>query len=142
MKTLQNSAVLVARLIIAAWFIPSGIEKIVQYSGTADYMTANGVPAWLLPLVILTEIGCAAFILVGWKTRLFALLLAGYTFLAVLLFHLHPANAGDQIVQMAELVDAAGFLVLFAFGAGDWSLDSLLARRHPGHAAPKMHATA
>ncbi|MGH8154197.1 MAG: DoxX family protein, partial [Rhodanobacteraceae bacterium] len=105
MKTAQNAAVLLARLFIFAWFLPEGIEKIVQYSGTAGYMAANGVPAWLLPLVVLTEIACAVFLLVGWKTRVFALLLAGYTLLAVLLFHLHPANAGDKIAQMAELVD-------------------------------------
>lgn len=128
-KPIQDAAVLLARIAIFAWFLPAGIDKITQYSGTAAFMAANGVPAWLLPLAIITEIGCAVFLLVGWKTQLFALLLAGYTLLAVLLFHLHPANAAEQITQMAEVVDAGGFLVLFAHGAGNWSLDHLLARR-------------
>lgn len=135
MKAIQNAAVLLARLFIFAWFLPEGIGKIAQYSGTVGYMAANGVPGWLLPLVIATEISCAVFLLVGWKTRLFAFLLAGYTLLAVLLFHLHPANAGEKITQMAELVDAGGFLVLFAHGAGDWSLDAWLARRRSTNAA-------
>lgn len=129
MKSIQNAAVLLARIFIFAWFLPSGIEKIGQYAGTAAYMASNGVPGALLPLVIATEIGCAVFLLVGWKTRLFAFLLAGYTLLAVILFHMHPADATEKIIQMAELVDAGGMLVLFAHGAGDWSLDGLLARR-------------
>lgn len=129
MDTIRNAAVLVARLFIGAWFIPSGIEKIFQYSGTAGYMASAGVPAWLLPLVIATEIGCGLFILFGWQTRLFAFLLAGYTLLAVLLFHLHPATPTEKIIQMAELVDAGGFLVLFAHGAGAFSVDAWLARR-------------
>lgn len=126
---LKNAAVLIARIIICAWFLPEGIHKITHYAGTAAYMTAHGVPSWLLPLVILTEIGCAVFLLLGWKTRLFAFLLAGYTFLAVLLFHVPAANPADKIMQMAELVDAAGFLVLCAHGAGDWSLDAVLGQR-------------
>jgi putative oxidoreductase len=129
MKSIENAAVLLARIFIFVWFVPEGIEKIVHYSGTAAYMAANGVPAWLLPLVIATEVVCGILLLVGWKTRLFAFLLAGYTLLAVVLFHLYPANAAEKITQMAELVDAGGMLVLFAHGAGGFSLDAWLARR-------------
>lgn len=129
MKALQNAAVLLARIVICWWFLPSGIGKILQYGGVEKYMTAHGVPTELLPLAILTEIGCAVFLLVGWKARWFALWLAIYTFLAVLLFHVPPADHVDSIVQMAELVDGVGFLVLWAHGAGDWSLDGILGRR-------------
>lgn len=129
MKTLSNLAVLVARIFIFAWFLPAGLEKIGGYAATAGYMASQGVPGWLLPLVIVTEIGGAIFLLFGWRTRLVSFLLAGYTILAVLLFHLHPGDETGKIVQMAELVDAGGFLVLFAHGAGDWSLDAWLARR-------------
>lgn len=138
MKTIYDAAVLLARIAICAWFLPEGIEKIIGYAGTAGYMSANGVPAWLLPLVIATEIACAVFLLVGWKTRLFAFLLAGYTFLAVVLFHAHPADATAKIIQMAELVDAAGFLVLFAHGAGRFSIDALLERRHAKVDPPRV----
>ncbi|MEY2340771.1 DoxX family protein [Acidithiobacillus sp. IBUN Pt1247-S3] len=128
---MQNAAVFLARIIIFAWFLPAGLSKITNYTGTAHYMVANGVPGWLLPLVILTEVGGSIVILLGWNTRVFAFLLAGYIFLAVLFFHLEPTTAMGKIVQMAELVDAGGMLVLFAHGAGDWSLDYLLASRKP-----------
>lgn len=136
MKTLSNLAVLVARIFIFAWFLPAGLEKISGYAATAGYMTSQGVPGWLLPLVIVTEIGGAIFLLFGWRTRLVAFLMAGYTLLAVLLFHLHPSDETGKIIQMAELVDAGGFLILFAHGAGDWSLDGWLARRR---AAKALH---
>lgn len=129
MNVFQNGAVAIARILTCVWFLPEGIEKIIHYGGTVGYMAAHGVPGWLLPLVIATEIICAIMILLGWKTRLFALLLAGYTFLTVILFHIPAADAAAKIVQMAELVDGAGFLVLFAFGAGDWSLDHWRTRR-------------
>lgn len=132
METIRNAAVLLARIFIGAWFIPEGIEKIMAYGATAGYMAGAGVPGALLPLVIATEIICGVTILFGWYTRLFAILLAGYTLLAVLLFHLHPETQTDKIIQMAELVDAGGFLVLFAHGAGAWSVDGWRAarRRH------------
>ncbi len=136
MDTIRNAAVLLARIFIGAWFIPEGIEKILAYSATAGYMASGGVPSWLLPLVIATELVCGVTILLGWYTRLFAFLLAGYTLLAVLLFHLHPATPTDKIIQMAELVDAGGFLVLFAFGAGGWSLDAWRERRR--HRTPAL----
>jgi putative oxidoreductase len=132
MNALQNAAVLLARIMICWWFLPEGIEKILHYGGMEKYMMAHGVPTELLPVAIVTEIACAVFLLIGWKARWFALWLAIYTFLAVLLFHVPPADHVDKIVQMAELVDGAGFLVLWAHGAGEWSLDGILGRRRKG----------
>lgn len=129
MKQLEDAAVLVARIMLCWWFLPEGIEKILHYGGMEKYMTMHGVPTGLLPFAIVTEIACAVFLLVGWKTRWFALWLAFYVFLAVLLFHVPAADHVDAIVQMAELVDGAGLLVLWAHGAGNWSLDGILRRR-------------
>jgi putative oxidoreductase len=84
----------------------------------------------LLPLVIVLEIGGGILVLLGWHTRIASLLLAGFTILALLLFHL-PVTAENQIVFLAELGVAGGFLVLAAHGPGAWSLDTWLARRTP-----------
>lgn len=129
MNAIYNLAVLAARVVFFFWFLPSGIGKITGYAGTVAYMGAHGVPGFLLPLVIATEILGAVFLLIGWKTRLFAFLVAGYTVLAVLLFHVPAADDIGKIIQMSELVGGGGFLVLFAHGAGDWSVDAWLARR-------------
>jgi putative oxidoreductase len=133
MKTLTNSADLLGRLFLVLLFLVAGYGKIGGYAGTAAYMAANGVPGLLLPLVIVLEIGGGILILLGWHTRIMSLLLAGFTLLALLLFHL-PVTADNQIVFLAELGVAGGFLVLAAHGAGAWSLDAWRARRVPANA--------
>jgi putative oxidoreductase len=130
MKTLTNGADLLGRLFLVLLFVISGFGKIGGYAGTTAYMAANGVPGMLLPLVIVLEIGGGILVLLGWHTRIASLLLAGFTILALLLFHL-PVTAENQIVFLAELGVAGGFLVLAAHGPGAWSLDTWLARRTP-----------
>jgi putative oxidoreductase len=133
MKTLSNGSDLLGRLFLVLLFVISGFGKIGGYAGTAAYMAANGVPGLLLPLVIVLEIGGGILVLIGWHTRIASLLLAGFTILALLLFHM-PVTAENQIVFLAELGVAGGFLVLAAHGAGAWSLDAWLARRTPAKA--------
>jgi len=130
MKTFTHSADLLGRLFLALLFLTAGFGKIGGYAGTAAYMAANGVPGMLLPLVIMLELGGGILVLLGWHTRIMSLLLAGFTILALLLFHL-PITAENQIVFLAELGVAGGFLVLAAHGPGAWSLDAWLARRSP-----------
>ena len=130
MKTFTHSADLLGRLFLVLLFLTAGFGKIGGYAGTAAYMAANGVPGMLLPLVIMLELGGGILVLLGWHTRIMSLLLAGFTILALLLFHL-PITAENQIVFLAELGVAGGFLVLAAHGPGAWSLDAWLARRSP-----------
>ena len=130
MKTFTHSADLLGRLFLVLLFLTAGFGKIGGYAGTAAYMAANGVPGLLLPLVIVLELGGGILVLLGWHTRIASLLLAGFTILALLLFHL-PVTAENQIVFLAELGVAGGFLVLAAHGPGAWSLDTWLARRTP-----------
>lgn len=134
MKTFTHGADVLGRLFLVLLFLIAGYGKIGGYAGTAAYMAANGVPSSLLPLVIALEIGGGILLLLGWRTRIMSLLLAGFTILALLLFHL-PITAENQIVFFAELGVAGGFLVLAAHGAGAWSLDAWLARRAPAKAA-------
>ncbi len=130
MKMLTNGASLLGRLFLAPLFLIAGFGKIGGYASTAAYMAANGVPGMLLPLVIVLEIGGGILILLGWHTRIVSLLLAGFTILALLLFHM-PVTAANQIVVLAELGVAGGFLLLAAHGPGAWSLDAWLARHAP-----------
>ncbi|HEX5951696.1 MAG TPA: DoxX family protein [Rhodanobacteraceae bacterium] len=130
MKTLSHGSDLLGRLFLVLLFVISGFGKIGGYAGTAAYMAANGVPGLLLPLVIVLEIGGGILVVLGWHTRIASLLLAGFTILALLLFHM-PVTAENQIVFLAELGVAGGFLVLAAHGAGAWSLDAWRVRRAP-----------
>lgn len=121
---LAPAAELLGRVLLASLFLLSGLGKVASYLATADYMSSMGVPGSLLPIVIATEVGGALSIVLGWKTRLVSLGLAGFTLLAAALFH---ANLGDQVqmVMFLKNVSIAGaFLLLAAHGAGRFSLDA------------------
>lgn len=123
MDSLRPLAALVGRILIAAMFVMGGISKITGYAGTQQYMEAFGIPGWLLPLVIATEILGGIAIIVGWQTRLAALALAGFTALAALFFHSDFADQMQMLLFMKNMAVVGGFLFLFAFGAGALSLD-------------------
>jgi putative oxidoreductase len=124
MNTQQKLADLLGRVMIAAIFLVSGIGKISGYAGTQAYMEAQGVPGALLPLVIALEVLGAVAIIVGWRTRLFAFLLAGFSVVSAVIFHRASGDAMQSILFMKNVAMAGGFLFLVARGAGEWSLDA------------------
>ena len=125
----------VARLLLSFMFILSGLQKITGYAGTQQYMEAMGVPGALLPLAILTEIAGGIALLLGWQARIAAVLLAGFSVISGLLFHLLPslgmegmAAQGEMISFMKNLTIAGGMLMVVAAGPGKWSLDARAGR--------------
>ena len=66
--------------------------------------------------------------ILGWQTRITALLLAGYTLLTALVFHTNFADQIEMIMFLKNVSIAGGFLLLVANGAGSLSLDRRLAR--------------
>jgi putative oxidoreductase len=81
------------------------------------------VPAALLPVVIAAEVFGAIAIILGWQTRVTALLLAGYALLTALVFHNNLADQIQMIMFFKNVSIAGGFLLLVANGAGPLSLD-------------------
>lgn len=120
---LTDAAKLVGRILLALMFVLGGYSKIGGYAGAQGYMAAQGVPGILLPAVILLELVGGLMIVVGFKTRLVALALFGFTVIASLLFHMNWAAPMQQMIFMKNIAVAGGFLVLFAAGPGRWSLD-------------------
>ena len=119
---------LAGRILLAVLFLLSGLGKIGNYSATAAYMSAAGVSTALLPLVIATEVGGAIAIIVGWKTRVAAFLLAGFTLVTALTFHNNFADQIQMVMFLKNVSIAGAFLLLVANGAGPLSLDHRLAR--------------
>jgi putative oxidoreductase len=113
-----------ARILMAQIFIVSGWSKLTGYAGTRQYMEAAGLPGFLLPLVILTELGGGILLLVGYKARWVALALAGFTLLSALIFHLKPGDQQQMINFMKNLAMAGGLLLVVRSGAGAPSLDA------------------
>ena len=142
-RSTQDAFSFAARLLMVALFLPAGIGKLTGFEGTVGYIASVGLP---LPtagaaLALVVEIVGGAALLLGFQTRLAALVLAAFTLVASYFFHAFWAVPADQamVTQLLfykNVAVAGGLLALVASGAGGWSLD---ARRE---AAPARLATA
>jgi len=131
MNTIEKGTDLAGRILLATIFVHAGLSKIGAYAGTQAYMADAGVPGALLPAVIALEVLGGIALVIGYRARLSALLLAVFTVLSALLFHLAPDQM-QQLMFLKNLAIAGGLLVLAARGAGAWSLDA----RNAALAAP------
>jgi putative oxidoreductase len=121
--TIVNLATLLGRVLLSLIFIMSGIGKIADTAGTTAYMASAGLPGFLLPLAIITELGGGLLIVIGYQTRVVALALAGFSVVAGAIFHHNFADQNQMVHFMKNLAIAGGFLILFANGAGAVSID-------------------
>ncbi len=119
---------LAARILLSAMFFMAGLSKIGAYAGTQGYMESQGVPGFLLPLVIGVEVIASVLLVVGWQTRYAAIALAVFTAAAALMFHLNFADQIESIMFMKNIAITGGLLLLATHGAGELSLDSKLAK--------------
>lgn len=114
---------LVARLLMAYIFIIAGWGKVTAYQATAGYMESMGVPAALLPITILVELGGGLALLFGFQTRFAALGLAVFSLITGFIFH---SGVDDAVNLMKNLAIAGGLLFLVLHGAGKLSLDHII----------------
>jgi len=123
MAKLTDYAQSVARVLLALIFVIAGAAKINNFEGTQGYMESAGVPGILLPLVIALELLGGLAIIVGYRTRLVALALAGFCIASGVLFHFDPADQAQMTSLMKNVAIAGGFLLLFVHGPGPLAVD-------------------
>lgn len=124
MNQLQAFSALLGRLFLAMIFIQSGLSKMSDYAATQGYMDAMAVSSALLPLVIALEVVGGIAIVIGFKARLVALAMAGFSLLSALLFHTNFSDHTQTIMLMKNIAIAGGFLMIVAHGAGAYALDN------------------
>lgn len=128
MDKMKDVALLAGRVLLALMFVMAGWSKIGGYAGTQGYMEAMGVPGFMLPLVILLELGGGLAVVLGLFTRSLSVLLAGFTLMAAFIFHYQPAEQMQILMFMKNVSVAGGFLALAAAGAGAFSVDARLGK--------------
>ena len=111
------------RVLIAFMFVMSGLNKINNYGNTAGWMNAMGVPGSLLPIVIVLEVLGGAAIMIGWQTRIAAILFAAFSVMSAAIFHADFSDQNQMIHFMKNVSIAGGFLFLIVHGAGTYSMD-------------------
>lgn len=127
----RNALLLLSRLLFAALFVPSGFQALSDIAGTTGYFAGLGLPlptlaAWGTGLF---ELIAGLLILVGFQTRITALLLAAFCIAAGFIGH-YGQGGGDamltflhQQMLMKDITISGGFLALAMAGAGAWSVD-------------------
>ena len=83
-------------------------------------------PGALLPLVIALEVFGALAIIIGYKTKVVAFLLAGFSIVSAILFHNNFDDQMQAALFMKNIAIAGGFMFLVVNGAGLFSIDNKL----------------
>ena len=117
---------LVGRIFISLIFLVAGIGKILNYEGTIGYRESFGVPGSLLIPAIIIEILFPLLVIVGYKTKFFAIILALFAILLAVIFHTDFSNQMQLMSFLKNFAIAGGFLIIFVRGAGKYSIDQRL----------------
>jgi putative oxidoreductase len=128
---MNNPMVLVVgRALLSAVFLVAGVRKILIWGAQVAYFTRLGFPAPELftVLAIAIELAAGLALLVGWKTRWAAWLLALFVLIATFMAHrFWEFDAAQQANQMnhflKNLAIIGGLMFVAAFGPGPASVD-------------------
>jgi putative oxidoreductase len=116
----------VGRLLIGGIFMMSGAGKLGQQAGITAAIAHAGLPlpalGWLVALVV--EIGFGLLLVLGWRIRPVALVLAAWCLVTAAFFHNNFADQNTMIHFLKNVMIAGGLLQIAHFGAGALSLDA------------------
>jgi putative oxidoreductase len=132
----HDTVLLVARVAMAAIFLPSGFQKLTHLATFAQSLSQRGVPgaAELAPLGAGVEFLGALLILLGIRLRWAALLMAVFTAVAALISHrfwelADVARTQQQVQFMKNIAIIGGFLALFVAGPGRYAVEHWIGER-------------
>lgn len=120
------------RVLLGLYFIlPGAVLKITNMDGTAASMAEHGMVfvTFFLVLTILIQLFGGIAMVVGYKVKPTAFLLAGLTLVISLVMHDFwniPSETQNFVKNMGIM---AGLLVSAGLGAGGWSLDSKIEKK-------------
>lgn len=117
---------LLGRIGIAAIFILSGLAKLAAPAATIGYIQSVGLPFPQLGLVIaiLVELVGGIALVLGYRLRVVATVLALFSIVTALAFHAALSDQNQFIHFFKNVAIAGGLLNVIALGGGAWSLDA------------------
>lgn len=122
----------VARAMLASLFVVSGFGKLAAPAATKAYITSAGLPlpdlAYLVAVVV--EVGLGLALLLGYRTRVVAALMAAFTLATAFAFHSDFADSVQMTNFLKNVAISGGLLLVAAYGAGAFALDALRSRRN------------
>lgn len=129
MNTSTSSAATLGRILMSSLFLMSGIGKLADPVGTQAYIASKALPwpeaAYVIAIVI--ELGFGTALVLGYRTRIVAAVMAIFTLATGLTFHDNFADPKQLISFMKNIAITGGFLQVIVWGAGSLSLDAFIA---------------
>ena len=119
---MEKTFITVGRMLLGLYFLLPGISKIPSYAGTTEYMLLHNIPlaSILLPITIVLQIGLGVMLIIGYRIKESALILAALTIFINIGMHdfwnEYPnTDAGHETQNFVKnLAIFAGLLVLSA----------------------------
>jgi len=117
---MEKIFITVGRVLLGLYFLLPGISKIPTYAGTTEYMLLHNIPlaSILLPITIVLQIGLGVMLIIGYRIKESALILAALTIFINIGMHdfwnEYPnTDAGHETQNFVKnLAIFAGLLVL------------------------------
>ena len=114
------------RIFLSTLFLVEGFKKLFSQEETIMYMEDYGVPEMLLFPSIFLEIVLPILLIVGYKTRFSASIMALFTLIVTLIFHTNFYNQMELIMFLKNTAIAGGFIIIAANEPKICSLDYFL----------------
>jgi putative oxidoreductase len=123
---------LLGRVLIGGPFILSGLSKLAAHDATIGYIGSVGLPlpqlGWLIAIVV--ELGGGTLLVIGYRARLVALVLALFALATAIFFHRNFADQNQMIHFLKNIMLVGGLLQIAYFGAGPMSIDAYRNQSH------------
>jgi putative oxidoreductase len=115
----------IGRVLLSGIFLLSGFSKLTNPAGAIGYIDSVGLPFPELALIgaIALELIGGLLLILGFRTKLVAALLAAFSVATALGFHSNLADQNAFIHFFKNIAMAGGLLQIVAFGAGRLSVD-------------------
>jgi putative oxidoreductase len=128
MEWLKAFGILIGRILLVLIFLQSGIGKIENFQGTAQYMASHGMPYsnFFLVGAIFFELVGSITVILGYFARFGAVLLLIFLIPTTLIFHNIFVDPKMMIHFIKNVSMFGGCLLLLSGGPGRLSLDYLL----------------
>ena len=104
----------IGRILLSSLFLIEGVRKFFFQEETIMYMEDYGVPEILFFPSIILEVLFPILLIIGYKTRFSASIMALFTLTVALIFHTNFENQMELIIFLKDFAIAGGFLIIAA----------------------------
>ena len=111
------------RIFISSLFLVEGIRKFLNPDISMMYISDHGLPEFLLYPSIAFEIVFPLLLIVGYKTKWVASIMALFTFAVAIIFHTDFSEGMQMMFFLKDIAIAGGFMIIVAYGPSKISLD-------------------